>query len=167
MDNSADWNTWLSEHGPTMLLLVRQWVSNRADSEDIVQEAFVRFWKSRHRAVDPKAYLYVCAKRYLLEWLRTEERRGRREQSVARVRPSVSTTLFKRLAAREDHRRLESSLVALPAEQREIVILRIWGGLSFPQISEALAIPLNTASSRYRYALATLRKKLVEESIHD
>lgn len=167
MDKSANWNTWLAEHGPTMLLLVRQWVAHRTDAEDIVQEAFVRFWKSRHRAADPKAYLYVCAKRYLLEWLRTEQRRERREQHVAIGSSSVSSPLFKQLTEREDHRRLEASLSVLATEQREVVILRIWGGLSFPQISEALAIPLNTASSRYRYALAALRKNLVEESIRD
>ncbi len=167
MDKSTDWKKWLTEHGPTMLLLVRQWVSHRADAEDIVQEAFVRFWKSRHRAADPKAYLYVCAKRYLLEWLRAEQRRGRREQDKAIERSSISTPLFDQVVDREDHRRLKASLGALPTEQREVMILRIWGGLSFLQISEALAIPLNTASSRYRYALAALRKNLVEESIHE
>ena len=43
--------------------------------------------------------------------------------------------------------------------------MKIWGGLSFPQIAEALRIPANTAASRYRYALAKLGEQLPEESI--
>jgi DNA-directed RNA polymerase specialized sigma24 family protein len=43
--------------------------------------------------------------------------------------------------------------------------MRIWGGLSFPQIAAALDAPVNTVSSRYRYALAKLREVLAEEPI--
>ncbi len=43
--------------------------------------------------------------------------------------------------------------------------MKIWGGLSFPQIAEALRISSNTAASRYRYALARLREQLAEEHI--
>ena len=45
--------------------------------------------------------------------------------------------------------------------------MKIWGGLTFPQIAAALAIPANTAASRYRYALARLHQALAEEPIHD
>jgi RNA polymerase sigma-70 factor (ECF subfamily) len=53
----------------------------------------------------------------------------------------------------------------LPAPQREALVLKIWGGLSFPQIAEALGISANTAASRYRYAIARMREALVEETI--
>ena len=43
--------------------------------------------------------------------------------------------------------------------------MKIWGGLSFPQIAAALRISANTAKSRYRYALAKLREQLAEEPI--
>jgi RNA polymerase sigma-70 factor (ECF subfamily) len=43
--------------------------------------------------------------------------------------------------------------------------MKIWGGLSFPQIAEALRISPNTAASRYRYALVKVREQLAEESI--
>jgi RNA polymerase sigma-70 factor (ECF subfamily) len=57
---------------------------------------------------------------------------------------------------------VEAALRQLPAEQREVVVLKIWGELSFPQIASTLEVPVNTAASRYRYALARLRATLSE-----
>src|SRR6476660_5986100 len=52
------WTVWLEEHSPALVLLARQWVARHADARDVVQEAFVRFWRSRQRVADPAAYLY-------------------------------------------------------------------------------------------------------------
>ena len=46
----------------------------------------------------------------------------------------------------------------LPLEQREVLVLRIWAELSFPEIAEVLEIGVDTAASRHRYALAALRR---------
>ena len=51
------------------------------------------------------------------------------------------------------------------AEKREVLVLKIWGGLTYQQVADALRISANTAASRYRYALDKLREQLVEESI--
>src|SRR6266852_2130213 len=79
-----DWAVWLDQHGPALILLARQWVASRADAEDIVQEAFVRFWRSRQRATDPAAYLYACVKHCALDWQRSRTRQARREVALAR-----------------------------------------------------------------------------------
>jgi RNA polymerase sigma-70 factor (ECF subfamily) len=46
----------------------------------------------------------------------------------------------------------------LPEIYQEVVTLKIWGGLTFAAIAEALEIPANTAASRYRYGIEHLRK---------
>jgi RNA polymerase sigma-70 factor (ECF subfamily) len=46
----------------------------------------------------------------------------------------------------------------LPEMYREVITLKMWGGLTFGEIAETLAIPANTAASRYRYGLLELRK---------
>jgi len=55
---------------------------------------------------------------------------------------------------------LERALRELPAEQREVLALKIDGGLTFARISAVLGVSPNTAASRYRYALEKLRERL-------
>src|SRR2546423_15589407 len=86
MTNGQEWRAWLGRHGPAMLLLARQWVGSCADAEDVVQEAFLRFWRARDRGDDPVAYLYACVKRAALGWQRGRRRRVRREGGVASCR---------------------------------------------------------------------------------
>ena len=72
--------------------------------------------------------------------------------------------------ARDDQQRqmrIEAALAQLPADQREVVVLKIWAGLTFMQIAQALEIPMNTVASRYRYALIRLETMLSEEVAHE
>jgi RNA polymerase sigma-70 factor (ECF subfamily) len=157
------WAVWLDSHGAALVLLARQWADNQADAEDIVQEAFIRFWRSRARVSDPAAYLYACVKRCALDWRRGQQRRSRREQASARG--EIEPWFVGPLEQQERRTAIEAALVALPEEQREVLVMKVWGGLSFPQIAVALGISPNTAASRYRYALAKLRDQLAGEPI--
>jgi DNA-directed RNA polymerase specialized sigma24 family protein len=58
----------------------------------------------------------------------------------------------------------EAALAALPQEQREIVVLRIWADLGFAQIAELTDAPLSSVYDRYRAALSAMRKLLEPES---
>jgi RNA polymerase sigma-70 factor (ECF subfamily) len=156
-----DWRGWLARHGAALVLFARQWASCHADAEDAVQEGFVRFWRSRERADDATAYLYACVRGVAIEMGRSSLRRDRREQASAR---GEAAPLFA-CPVEQDERRaaIESALAQLPAPQREVVVLKIWAGLTFPQIAAALGVPNDTAASRYRYAIAKLREQLAEE----
>lgn len=61
---------------------------------------------------------------------------------------------------------IQSALARLPAAQREVLVLKIWGELTFDAIARELDIPLNTAASRYRYALAALRQEMTVTEPH-
>ena len=161
--NPEEWEAWLDRHGAVLVLLARQRVASRADAEDVVQEAFVRFWRSRDKADDPTAYLYTCVQNCALNWQRDRARRTRREEVAAR--PEAEVSLAGPLGQEERREAIEAILRSLPETQREVLVMKVWGGLSFPQIAEALRIPANTAASRYRYALAKLRERLAEEPI--
>ncbi|HEY2147222.1 MAG TPA: sigma-70 family RNA polymerase sigma factor [Pirellulales bacterium] len=153
----------LDKHGAALLFVARQRVSAKSDAEDVVQEAFIRFWRARDRVADPVAFLFACVRNCALDWQRERSRQIRRDEAAARGErePMVASSL------EQDERRdtIETALRRLPAEQREVLAMKIWGGLSFPQIAEALQISANTAASRYRYALAKLREQLAEESV--
>jgi RNA polymerase sigma-70 factor (ECF subfamily) len=60
----------------------------------------------------------------------------------------------------ESQRALVAALDLLPREQREVLVMKIWNELTFAEIASALEISQNTAASRYRYALAALKKNL-------
>jgi RNA polymerase sigma-70 factor (ECF subfamily) len=55
---------------------------------------------------------------------------------------------------------LEKALAKLPEEQREVVVMRVWSGLTLEEMATAVGAPLNTIASRYRYALDKLREHL-------
>ena len=180
MAGGEAWQAWLDRHGPGMLLLARQWVAGRADAEDVVQEAFLRFWRARERAReggqfsgagrigDPVAYLFACVKPAAMDWQRGGRRRGRREEAVALARAEAASDdplLSGPLEQAERRAAVEAALARLPEPQREVLVLKVWAGLSFPQIAQALGVPTDTAASRYRYALAKLREQLSEELI--
>jgi RNA polymerase sigma-70 factor (ECF subfamily) len=154
---------WLDRHGAALVLLARQWVGSHADAEDVLQQALVGFWRSRGRVDDPVAYLYGCVRREARAWLRGRRRRSRREQiAAADGEPRPEPAWCCGLEAEEEAQRIQVAMARLPAEQREVLVLHIWGGLTFAQIGAAVDISPNTAASRYRYALGSLRGELAE-----
>jgi RNA polymerase sigma-70 factor, ECF subfamily len=119
------WTVWLDQHIATLILLARQWVSSRADAEDVVQEAFIRFWRSRLRVSDPAAYFYACVKHVALDWHRNQRRRTTREEAAARLEPAP----FFAGPFEQSERRvaIEAALRELPESQREVLVMKIWG----------------------------------------
>ena len=59
--------------------------------------------------------------------------------------------------SRETAMALQSALKSLPDEQREVVVLKIWGQLTFEEAAAVIGISPNTAASRYRYGLEKLK----------
>jgi RNA polymerase sigma-70 factor (ECF subfamily) len=156
------WKHWIEAHGPRLLLCARQWTRSLADAEDVLQEAFVRYWRNqRHLSGDPQALLVTSIRRAALDLARREDRRAVREER-ADGGLEEREAIFQKLPGEGDERRqeIEAALRRLPDEQREVLVLKIWQELTFDQIGDALGIPPNTAASRYRYALIALRKQL-------
>src|ERR1043166_1696320 len=82
MDNVAineNWKASFSQFAPGLLLFARQWVRTQADAEDIVQDAFVKFWRRNH-SVENRALLYATVRSIALDFVRKDSRRARREQ---------------------------------------------------------------------------------------
>lgn len=166
ISHDETWRSWFRLHGPKLLLCARQWTRSLADAEDVVQDAFVRYWR-RQRVLggDPQALLLTSIRRAAFDLARRNRRRTNREERAEAGVEAVA--LFEPLAEADDRRRaIEAALPRLPAEQREVLVLKIWGELTFDEIARQLDIPLNTAASRYRYALAALRRELSATDCH-
>jgi RNA polymerase sigma-70 factor (ECF subfamily) len=154
----------LDRHGPALLLFARQWSVSKADAEDALQNGFVKFWKTRQKARDELAWLYACVRSAAMDLGRGNRRRIVRENEVAAGQEAMFDASAERA---EREAMIETALRQLPGDQREVVVMKIWGGLTFAQIAAALNVPLNTAASRYRYAIARLSQDLSEELAHE
>jgi len=165
--DDESWKNWFQLYGPKLLLCARQCTRSLADAEDVVQEAFVRFWRhQRALGGDPQALLLTSVRRAACDLARRNQRRAVREER-AEVGRDETAGLFEPLAEADDRRlAIEAALLRLPVEQREVLTLKIWGELTFEEISRQLDLPLNTAASRYRYALAALRNELTAADCH-
>ena len=63
----------------------------------------------------------------------------------------------------DDAARVAAALAAIPREQREVVVLKVYGQLTFREIAESLGLSINTVMSRHRYAMEALRRELAPE----
>ena len=161
MENVAtheDWKDCFSQLGPGLVLFARQWVRSAADAEDIVQEAFVKFWRRNHN-VHNRALLYATVRSTALDLIRRDTRRARREREAYEGVEQTTEPQFR--IEDESQRALVLALDRLPHDQREVLVMKIWNELTFAEIGEALGISQNTAASRYRYALSALKKDLL------
>jgi RNA polymerase sigma-70 factor, ECF subfamily len=156
------WKTCYRELAPKLLLFARQWVAEPADAEDVVQMAFVKFWRRQPDAGrEHYPLLYSAVRSTALDHLRGTERRVRREAEPSVTVLREDTSFFDTsVEQREDAVLIEGALRALPSEQREVLVLRIWGGLTFAEIAVTLDESINTVASRHRYALEALRRQL-------
>ena len=155
--NLSGWERWLEEHASRLLLFARQQTRVEADAQDIVQEAVIEAWR-RRKLPDPPAVALVFAtiRRRAVDLARSTDRRATRE---AHTLQETAVHWFDSTAEdRERTRLIEQAMRSLPEIYREAVTLKIWGGLTFAEIAEALQIPANTAASRYRYGIDELRK---------
>ena len=163
MENAAtheNWRTCFSQLAPGLVLFARQWVRTSADAEDIVQEAFVRFWRT-NRDVANRGLLYATVRSVALDLIRKDSRRARREVEASWDSPQTAEPQFD--TEDDSQRQLVGAMGRLPEEQREVLVMKIWNDLTFAEIGEAIGISQNTAASRYRYALAALKKDLLPQ----
>lgn len=156
---SSEWKRWLGDHGHRLLAYARGWAPAQADAEDLVQEAIVRLWELQRAkgGGPPDLPLVFSTIRFCgLNRHRSETRRRKREESIIYLNDFEDVWLDPALEDDEEALMLREAVENLSPKLREVVTMKIWGGLTFAEISESLAISPNTAASRYRYALEQL-----------
>jgi RNA polymerase sigma-70 factor (ECF subfamily) len=157
LSTQADWRRWLEVHTPKFLLFARQKARSEADAQDLLQEAVVEAWQRQGDGQPPPlALVFATIHRRAIDLARREERRAGRERTA--MEPPPAPWFDTSVEDRELKQLIQDAMSRLPDTYREVITLKVWGGLTFAEIAEALGIPANTAASRYRYGLAGLRK---------
>ena len=153
---------WLREHGPKLLAYAQQLTGCHASAEDVLQEAFVSFWRRRESVREPLVYLYRCVRNATMNWRRSESRRRGYEGDAPRGREAVTPAIQAERAERHDC--IHRAMGELASRQREVVVLKIWGQMTFEQISAVMSLPRSTAHATYRTAMGVLHERLGEEA---
>lgn len=152
-----NWAEWLGRHGAMLLLFARTQTRCAADAEDIVQETLAEL--SRKHPAQPPGLpaAYITLRRRAIDLGRTMDRRQAREQASLLDAPTVYW--FENTLERDERSRLiDAAMKRMPQKHREVVVLKLWGDLTFAEIAQTLAVPMNTAASRYRYGLEFLKQ---------
>ena len=145
-----------------LLRVAAAMLGDASEAEDAVHDVFVALARGRERlryVEDLHAYVFASLRNAIAARIERRRIERRHWERLASIPASASCS-----PDSGDEVELAAALGALPAEQREIVVMKIDGGLTFAQIAQVLEISPNTAASRYRYALEKLRKFLEDRT---
>ena len=154
---------WLyDEHAQALFAFLLNFTRHDADTRDLLQQLFLKLAKRPELldgVRDERSFLLRLAHNLVIDLLR---RRGTREKNYEQL-AGETLALFAPTPAPDEgafRDALAAALGEIPADQRAVVHLKLWEGLTFEQIAELLGIPLNTAASRYRHSLDNLCERL-------
>jgi RNA polymerase sigma-70 factor, ECF subfamily len=158
----SDLERLYDEHAQAMFAFLLNFIRNEADTRDLLQELFIRLAKRPEVLAgvrDERAFLLRLAHNLAIDLIR---RRGTRERQYDQL-AGESLQVFAPASEPDEgafRQALSAALGELPPDQRAVVHLKLWEGLTFEQIAELLGLPPNTAASRYRYGIDKLRERL-------
>ena len=153
-NHAAEIELLYRQHGSALVLFAVAITGERSRAQDVVHHVFLNLIEKRSldRATDKKAYLFASVRNAALNESKLRDRTVPLDYDSIWIDPPDRDYI--------GEQNLRRAIAALPDEQREVIILHIWGELTFLQISDLLSISSNTAASRYRYAIAKLRDSI-------
>jgi RNA polymerase sigma-70 factor, ECF subfamily len=148
---NQDWRQRLYDAKAAELLLYGRALGlGESEAEDVLQETFVALLKLKEAPDNPVHYCVRAYRNRSLNFKRGLWRRVARElESVRWFEPAEVKSDLEEAAQR--------ALAKLPAEQREVIVLKIWHEMTFDAISGVLDCSPNTVAGRYRYGMQKLK----------
>ena len=150
------------QHASALFAFAFNLLRNESDARDVLQEIFIKLAQRPEllsKVTDTRAFLLRLAHNSSVDLIRRQSTRSRNYDELARE----SLDLFADSSNPDEQvfrENLSAAMAELPQEQRAVVHLKLWDRLTFDAIAETLDISLNTAASRYRYAIDKLRERL-------
>lgn len=140
-----------TELSAPLFTVILRVVQDRALSEDILQEVFLKLYQSPPgpEVKKPRAYLFQTARNLALDALRRRPPEAELDELPELPQPGMEDP-----AQRLD---LERAFAALSLEERQLVSLHLSGGLKFRELARLTGVPLGTVLWRYRRAIEKLR----------
>jgi RNA polymerase sigma-70 factor (ECF subfamily) len=134
------------------------------DAEDVLQEVFYRLvrYKVRFRFIrNPSAYIFRIARNEAISFLKYKKKNLNRHHSIE----GLSKVIQESLEGSDSIilNQTAKALAEIPTDQREVIVLKFFEGLTFREISNVCGISMGTVTSRYRYGMEKLRKLMEDK----
>jgi RNA polymerase sigma factor (sigma-70 family) len=159
---------------PTLLALINRILRGSADAEDVLQEVFVQVW-NRGGLYDPArssvgTWLVLIARSRAIDRLRSRkvvervhDATAQSQGSLAGVGPYTSSEAVENVLIQERRERVRRELEELPEEQRQVLEMAFYQGLTQSEIASTTGLPLGTVKTRTLLAMRKLRNGLRAE----
>ena len=158
MPAASDLEDLYDAHAQALFGFLLNLTRNEEDTRDLMQEIFLKLGRQPALLAgmrEPRAYLLRLAHNVAVDLFRRRATREKHHEETVEI--FAPTDDPDEAAFRQA---ITAAMEELPAEQRAVVHLKLWEDLTFDRIAEVLDISINTAASRYRYALDKLRERL-------
>ncbi len=165
----------IEKHRRRVLDYIRMMVKDRDVADDIFQETFVKVVRviDSGRYTDNGKFLswvLRIAHNQVIDHFRQAKQSGKVTEAdagydILNTLRFSSRTVEDEIVEQQIEDQIRAMVDALPEEQREVVMMRYFSGLSFKEIAEHTDVSINTALGRMRYALINLRKMMKEKQL--
>jgi RNA polymerase sigma-70 factor (ECF subfamily) len=152
-----------------LLALARRVLGNDQDAEEVLQEVFLQVWNQARR-YDPSrssvsTWLVLITRSRAIDRLRSRQVKDRTLQGLKQENPDRHTSPEGpgSVLWSERRERLRNEMGELPAEQRQILQLAFFKGMTQSEIAQSTGIPLGTVKTRTLLAMKKLRRALSDE----
>ena len=152
----------ITQYGGIVWSIVRRYIKDSAQAEDVVQEVFTEVWKKAasfdSAIASESTFIGMITRRRAIDFLRRQGRQpGFESLAAAESLPQPAAENSSIIC---DPETVKSSLANLPAETRELFHLFFENGFTHPEIAERTGLPLGTVKTRLRRGLIALREQL-------
>jgi RNA polymerase sigma-70 factor (ECF subfamily) len=154
---------------------IRNMVKSEALADDIFQETFIKIVKSlnENRYVESGkllSWMLRIAHNQVIDHFRKNKSEAKvsydnGDVNILNNKNLVDSNVEDQMIENQQHQTIRRLVERLSAEQKEVVIMRHYLGLSFKEIAEKTGVSINTSLGRMRYALINLRKMIEEENL--
>lgn len=165
----------IERHSRRVRDYIRMMVKDGDTAEDIFQETFIK----AVRVIDEGKYadsgkflswILRIAHNQVIDYFRAQKQNRQVNESAAGYNVLgtlrfAERTVEDKMVSEQIERDVRALVELLPDEQREVVMLRYFSGLSFKEIAAQTNVSINTALGRMRYALINLRKMIQEKNL--
>jgi len=167
-------STLIDRHQSKIYGFIYSKISDRDISNDIFQDTFIKVIKTlKSRAYNEEGkflpWVMRIAHNLIIDHYRKTKKmpmfRETEEFSIFSIMSDDSLTIENKIIHEQVEMDLKKLIEELPADQKEVLVMRMYQDMSFKEISEITGVSINTALGRMRYALMNLRKVIDKHQI--